>query len=77
MMVRPVRRRLIRLASLLPLLLIGCERTANPPPVDSSIVATPGGSDTGAASTRTSWDPALGPVFIVAGESQNNATVPM
>ncbi len=75
MTVRSRHWRVTGLASLLPLLLGSCERTANPPPVDSSIVTTPGASDTGAASTRTTWDPALGPVFIVAGESQSNASV--
>jgi hypothetical protein len=38
-------------------------------------VAIPGPSDTSTASTRTRWDPALGPVFIVAGDGQGDASV--
>lgn len=65
---------LVRSAPFLLLFGAGCERSANPPPVDSGM-AVPSPSDTGRVSTRTTWDPGLGPVFIVAGDSQNGASV--
>lgn len=68
--------RLFQPAPFLLMLAVGCERTANPPPVDSSTLVTPGPSDTTvAASTRTTWDPALGPVLIVSGDRPTDASV--
>ena len=56
-------------------LLVACERKANPPAVDSSI-STPVLSDTTApASTRSAWNPALGPVLVISGDGQQNANV--
>ena len=57
-------------------LVAGCEREASIPAVDSSIPPVPASSDTATpASTRTAWDATLGPVLIVSGDGQNDASV--
>ena len=54
---------------------LACERSANPPPVDSAITVTPGPADTAASSARSMWDAMLGPVFVVAGDDPGTASV--
>jgi hypothetical protein len=65
----------LRAMSLLLMFALGCERTPDPVPVDSSGPAPRGPSDTSTTSTRMMWDLALGPVFIVSGEGRNDASV--
>ena len=64
----------VRVVALL-MVMLGCERAPDPVPVDSAGVSPGGPSDTGTTSTRTMWDSALGPVFVVAGDSRNDASV--
>lgn len=57
-------------------LVVACEREPKPPAADSSapIASTP--SDTPVSiSTRTAWDATLGPVLVVSGGGQHDASV--
>lgn len=64
------------LLGLLLTLAIGCERAQNGPPADSALVPVPADADTTrAAATRAMWDPALGPVLLIATDSPETASV--
>ena len=54
----------------------GCERTPERVPVDSPTATVPARPDTlGAIPTRPMWDPALGPVLLIAGNAPDTASV--
>ncbi len=57
-------------------LLAACEREPRSPALDSTAPPPPVPPDTAATvSTRAMWDAALGPVLVVSGDSQHNASV--
>src|SRR5688572_10707705 len=61
---------------LMVLLVAACEREGSMAPTDSAQPVSPASADTAAsASTRAAWDPALGPVLVIAGDGQSNASV--
>ena len=71
-MARPSSRRIMLMLSLI----VACERKANSPATDSSAPAMPTPPDTPApVSTRTGWNPMLGPVLVVSGDGQHDASV--
>jgi hypothetical protein len=75
-MLRPSSQSRYAVLPLLVLLAAACEREARVPPTDSATSVPAVATDTSApASTRTAWDPTLGPVLVIAGDGQSNASV--
>ena len=57
-------------------LTVACDRESRPPAVDSNTTPVTAPSDTTApVSTRAMWDASLGPVMVVSGHSQHDASV--
>lgn len=58
------------------LLIAACERETRAPTTDSTPPATTALPDSSAStSTRATWDPTLGPVLVIAGDGQHDASV--
>jgi hypothetical protein len=70
-MPRSSSRRIVLLLSLI----VACDREPRPPAVDSSTPAAVPSDTTTPVSTRAMWDASLGPVMVVSGDSQHNASV--
>jgi hypothetical protein len=61
---------------LMVLLIAACERETRTPATDSAPPAAPVPPDSvPLTSTRATWDPMLGPVLVIAGDGQQNASV--
>jgi hypothetical protein len=56
-------------------LIAACDREPRSPAVDSTPPQPPPSDTSTSISTRTTWDAALGPVLVVSGDSQHNASV--